>query len=135
MLRVLVGLFLVAHGLVTFGIWAAPVTEQAPFNPSHSWLLGDARTLALALAVVAAVAFVATGGGLLAQQDWWAVAGIVAGAVAVALMALYFNPWLSAGLLISALILYAGAQALSRVRGTPSGLGKPGCAEPLPILR
>jgi hypothetical protein len=114
MLRVLLGLLVVAHGLVTFGIWAAPVTEQAPFNPSHSWLLGDTRTLALALAVVAAVAFVATGGGLLAQQDWWAVAGIVAGAVAVALMALYFNPWLSAGLLISALILYAGVQALQQ---------------------
>jgi hypothetical protein len=44
MLRVLLGLFVVAHGLVTFGIWAAPVTERAPFNPSHSWLLGNART-------------------------------------------------------------------------------------------
>lgn len=112
MLRVLLGLFVVAHGLVTFGIWAAPVTEKAPFNPSHSWLLGDARTLAVALAVVAAVAFVATGGGLLAQQDWWAAAAVAAGAAAVVLMALYFNPWLSAGILISATVLYAGVQAL-----------------------
>jgi hypothetical protein len=32
----------------------------------------------------------------------------------VALMALYFNPWLSAGILISTLILYAGAQALQQ---------------------
>jgi hypothetical protein len=47
MLRVLLGLFVVAHGLVTFGIWAAPVTDKAPFNPSHSWLLGNARTLAV----------------------------------------------------------------------------------------
>jgi hypothetical protein len=29
-------------------------------------------------------------------------------------MALYFNPWLSAGILISATILYAGAQALQQ---------------------
>jgi hypothetical protein len=112
MLRVLLGLFLVAHGLVTFGIWAAPVTDKAPFNPSHSWLLGDTRTLAIILAVLAAIGFVATGGGLLAQQDWWAAAGIAAGAVAVLLMGLYFNPWLSAGILISVAILYAGAQAL-----------------------
>jgi hypothetical protein len=34
--------------------------------------------------------------------------------VAVLLMALYFTPWLSAGILISAAILYAGAQALQQ---------------------
>jgi hypothetical protein len=114
MLRVLLGLFVVAHGLVTFGIWAAPVPEKAPFNPSRSWLLGDTRTLAVALAVVAAVAFVVAGGGVLAQQGWWADAAVAAGAVAVVLMGLYFNPWLSAGILISAAILYAGAQALQQ---------------------
>jgi hypothetical protein len=114
MLRVLLGLFIVAHGLVTFGMWAAPVTERAPFNPNHSWLLGDTRTLALALAVLAAVAFVVSGGGFLAHQDWWAAAAVAAGAVAVLLMALYFNPWLSAGILISATILYAGVQALQQ---------------------
>jgi hypothetical protein len=112
--RVLLGLFVVAHGLVTFGIWAAPVTDKAPFNPSRSWLLGDTRTLAVALAVVAAIAFVVSGSGFLAQQDWWAVAAVAAGAVAVLLMALYFTPWLSAGILISAAILYAGAQALQQ---------------------
>jgi hypothetical protein len=112
--RVLLGLFVVAHGLVTFGIWAAPVTDKAPFNPSRSWLLGDTRTLAVALAVVAAIAFVVSGTGFLAQQDWWAVAAVAAGAVAVVLMALYFNPWLSAGILISAAILYAGAQAVQQ---------------------
>jgi hypothetical protein len=114
MLRVLIGLLLVAHGLITFGIWAAPVPEKAPFNPNQSWLLGDTRTLAIALAVLAAIAFVVTGGGFLAQQDWWALAAVAAGAVAVLLMALYFNPWLSAGILISAAILYAGVQALQQ---------------------
>jgi hypothetical protein len=114
MLRILLGLFVIAHGLITFGIWAAPVAEKAPFNPSHSWLLGDTRTLAFAMAVLAAMAFVVTGGGFLAQQDWWAAAAVAAGVVAVALMALYFNPWLSAGILISAVILYAGVQALQQ---------------------
>jgi hypothetical protein len=64
--------------------------------------------------VVAAIAFVATEGGFLAQQDWWAVAGVAAATVAIVLMALYFNPWLSAGILISAAILYAGIQALQQ---------------------
>jgi hypothetical protein len=114
MLRMLLGLFIVAHGLVTFGMWAAPVTDKAPFNPSHSWLLGDTRTLAVALAVLAAIAFLVTGGGFLAQQDWWAAAAVAAGAASVLLMALYFNRWLSAGILISATILYAGAQALQQ---------------------
>jgi hypothetical protein len=114
MIRTLLGMFVIAHGLVTFEIWAAPVTEQAPFNPSHSWLLGDTRTLAVALAVVAAIAFVVTGGGFLANQDWWALAAVAAGAVAVLLMALYFTPWLSAGILISTVILYAGVQALQQ---------------------
>jgi hypothetical protein len=114
MIRILLGLFVVAHGLITFGMWAAPVTEQAPFNPNHSWLLGDTRPLALALAVLAAIAFVVTGGGFLTNQDWWGAAAVAAGAVAVVLMALYFNPWLSAGILISAVILYAGVQALQQ---------------------
>jgi hypothetical protein len=97
-----VGLFVIAHGLITFAIWTAPVTERAPFNPSHSWLLGDTRTLALILAVIAAIHFVATGGGYLAQQDWWAGAAVVSGAVAVIMMALFFNPSLLAGIAISA---------------------------------
>jgi hypothetical protein len=112
MLRVLMGLFVIAHGLVTFAIWTAPVTETAPFNPSHSWVLGDIRTLAIILAAVTAIGFVATGGGYLAQQDWWAGAAVASGAVAVILMALFFNPWLLAGVAISAGILYAGIQAL-----------------------
>jgi hypothetical protein len=57
---------------------------------------------------------VRNGGGFLAHQDWWALAALAAGAVAVLLMALYFTPWLSAGILISAAILYAGAQALQQ---------------------
>jgi divalent metal cation (Fe/Co/Zn/Cd) transporter len=50
----------------------------------------------------------------LAQQDWWAAAAVAAGAVAVLLMGLYFNPWLLAGILISAAILYAGVHALQQ---------------------
>src|SRR5215216_1912056 len=58
--------------------------------------------------LVAAAGFVLAGVGVIADQAWWAVTGVGAGVVALLLMTLYFNPWLLAGIAISAGILYAG---------------------------
>jgi hypothetical protein len=112
MIRVLLGAFIVAHGLVTAAMWASPPRATDPFRATHSWLLGDARPLAVVVALVAAAGFVLAGVGVSADQAWWAVSGIGAGAVALLLMVLFFNPWLLAGIAISAGILYAGVQAL-----------------------
>jgi hypothetical protein len=112
MLRVLLGAFIVAHGLLTAFIWLSPAKADAPFRATHSWLLGEARPLAVVIALVAAAGFVLAGVGVIADQAWWAVTGIGAGAVALLLMTLFFNPWLLAGITISAGILYAGFQAL-----------------------
>jgi hypothetical protein len=112
MIRVLLGAFIVAHGLLTALIWVSPAKADAPFRTTHSWLVGDARPLAVVLALVAAAGFVLAGIGFIGQQAWWAFTGIGAGVVALLLMALYFNPWLLAGIAISAGILYAGIQAL-----------------------
>jgi hypothetical protein len=112
MLRVLLGAFIVAHGLLTAFIWASPPRATDPFRATHSWLLGDARLLAVVVALVAAAGFVLAGVGVIADQAWWAFAGVSAGVVALLLMALFFNPWLLAGIAISAGILYAGFQAL-----------------------
>lgn len=114
MVRVLVGGFIIAHGLVTVAMWATPAKGGEPFRATHSWLLGDVRSLAVALALVAALGFVLAGVGFLAHQDWWAVFGIGAGAVALVLMGLYFNPWLLAGIAISGGVLYAGIQAVQQ---------------------
>jgi hypothetical protein len=111
-IRVLLGTFIVAHGLLTAFIWVSPAKADAPFQATHSWLVGDARPLAVVIALVAAAGFVLTGAGFIADQAWWAVIGIGAGAVALLLMTLFFNPWLLAGIAISAGILYAGFQAL-----------------------
>jgi hypothetical protein len=112
MLRVLLGAFIVAHGLFTAFIWISPARADAPFRATHFWLLGEARPLAVVVALVAAAGFVLAGVGVIADQAWWAVTGIGAGAVALLLMTLFFNPWLLAGIAISAGILYAGFQAL-----------------------
>jgi hypothetical protein len=112
MLRVLFGAFIVAHGLLTAFIWISPAKADAPFRATRSWLLGEARPLAVVVALVAAAGFVLAGVGVIADQAWWAVSGIGAGAVALRLMTLFFNPWLLAGIAISVAILYAGFQAL-----------------------
>jgi hypothetical protein len=111
-IRILLGAFIVAHGLLTAFIWASPPKADAPFRATHSWLLGEARPLAMVAALVAAAGFVLAGVGLLADQAWWAFTGVGAAAVALLLMVVFFNPWLLAGITISAGILYAGFQAL-----------------------
>ena len=112
MIRVLLGVVIVAHGLLTALIWLSPPKADAPFRATHSWLIGDARSLAIVIALVAAAGFVLAGVGIIADQAWWAVTGIGAGAVALLLMTLFFNPWLLAGITINAEILYVGFQAL-----------------------
>jgi hypothetical protein len=61
MLRVLLGAFIVAHGLLTAFIWLSPAKADAPFRATHSWLLGEARPLAVVVALVAAAAFMLAG--------------------------------------------------------------------------
>lgn len=112
MIRVLLGVFIVAHGLLTALIWLSPTKADAPFRATHSWLIGDARPLAIVIALVAAAGFVLAGVGIIADQAWWAVTRVGAGVVALLLMTLFFNPWLLAGIAISAGILSAGFQAL-----------------------
>jgi hypothetical protein len=114
MFRLVMGAFIIAHGLVTAAIWSAPATDAAPFNPAHSWLLGDARPVAVAIALFAASAFLATGVGVAAHQGWWPAPAVIAGVAAVVLMSVYFNAWLVGGLAISVAILTAGSWALAR---------------------
>jgi hypothetical protein len=47
------------------------------------WILGDVRSVAMALALVAAFGFVLGAVGFPAHQGWWGLFGIGAGAVAL----------------------------------------------------
>ena len=87
--------FLIAHALVHLTIWLMPKLsdQKAPFDPDHSWLLGDQKTVAVLLAVTAAVLLTAGGLGLWAQADWWQSVAAIGLAVSFGLMVVYFNPW------------------------------------------
>jgi hypothetical protein len=80
MLRILLIGFLIAHGGVHVAIWAPKYDpDKAPFDASHSWLLGSQRLLAQVLAFVAAALLVLAGIALWAHGGWWrptAVAGL-----------------------------------------------------------
>lgn len=92
--------FLVAHGVVHIGVWAMPKPadgKEPPFDSTHSWLLGDARKLAISLAVVSAALFAITALGLFGRADWWRAMAVVASGVSLGLMTLFFNPWLFVG--------------------------------------
>ena len=112
-MRTLVGLFLVAHGLVTAGIWGpripvAPEGEVKPPDPSHSWILGDVRGFSLAFGVAVGFVLVIAGIGYLTEAAWWPPVAVGAGAASLLLFVTFFTPWWVAGIAIS-LALVVGA--------------------------
>jgi hypothetical protein len=94
MWRVLSIGFLIAHGFVHVAIWAPKYDpEKAQFDASHSWLIGDKRTLAQILAFAAAAILVAAGIGLWAHGEWWRPTTVVGLSISAALLLLYFYRW------------------------------------------
>lgn len=104
-MKVVLGIFLIVHGLIHIAIWAAPTTESGPMRPAHSWLLGEVRPLALTLALVAGVALAAAGVGYLTGGAWWPWAAIIGAGVSALLMAVTFTPWWLAGLAIDLAVM------------------------------
>lgn len=124
MLRILFGIFFVLHGLVHllyFG-QSARYFELQPGMvwPDGSWafsrLLGNAitRNIASILLILAAVAFVAGGAGLLLKQTWWQTAVVSAAVLSSVLYILFWDGILQSldnkggvGILINLAILIA----------------------------
>jgi hypothetical protein len=103
-LNVLLGVLLIAHGLVHVAVWLAPQDDGAPFDPGHSWLIGDARSLARGLAGAGCATFVLA--GLLFAFDLSGGAQVAAAgaALSLALVVLTFNRWLSGAIAINVAI-------------------------------
>lgn len=116
MLRNMIGLLVLAHGLVTVAIWVPDphtVRPVPPMDTGHSWLLGEARALSLALAVIAGISIVVVGLAFLAGAAWWPPAAIGAGALSLVLFWLFFTPWWLVAIAISSTLVIAGARELA----------------------
>lgn len=118
MLGALFTVFLIAHGAVHVIMFALPydakAKEDLPFNPADSWLIGEAQTPGLGLAVIVAAAFVVAAVGFAMRASWWEEAIIVAAVSSLTLLLLFFDVWWTAGYLISLTL----AVAAWRLQGT-----------------
>jgi hypothetical protein len=123
----LLAAFLIAHGAVHLAVWLPPsptdAERQAPFAPDHSAVLTRTRIpqdashlVAVRLAGAATVAYVVAGLAVALGSGWAAALAAVAALVALVLKILFFNPWLSLGILIDAAVLS------SALMGWPIGL-------------
>jgi hypothetical protein len=113
----LVAAFLIAHGVLHLAVWLPPPPQaqgQAPFAPDHSALLTRTRVpraaahrLAVRLAGATTVAYGAAGLAVALGSGWAAGLAATAAVVGLSLKALYFNRWLSLGVLLDAVVLSA----------------------------
>jgi hypothetical protein len=101
LLRIIVGVFIVLHGLVHM-LYAGQSQrffelQSGMVWPDGSWafskLLGDETTrfLATICCVLAAVGFVAGGAGLLAKQDFWRPVVVGSAAFSSAIIVLFWD--------------------------------------------
>jgi len=120
-MKLLVALFLVAHGLI-HASWLSPAPATAggpawPFAFADSWLVtrlgldgGSVRILGTALVLATVVLLVAAGlatMGWLVPAGWWTPL-VVGGSVAsLATLTLFFHPWLVLGFAIDVVLLWA----------------------------
>ncbi len=101
MLRFLIGVFIVLHGLVH--LWYVTLSQRlVEFQPEMGWsgeswllspLLGDAatRSLATVLYGLATLGFVIGGIGVLVQQAWWRPVVIGSAAFSSAIIILFWD--------------------------------------------
>jgi hypothetical protein len=120
-MNLLVGLLLLAHGLIHLSYVAPAPSPGAgrpewPFDMAKSWLVtnlgmsaGLIRPLGTLLVVVVAVTLGAAGLatlGVLVPQEWWKTL-VIAGAVLSAVtLAIFFHLWIVLGIVIDGVLLY-----------------------------
>ncbi len=122
MTRILIGVFLMVHGLVHAGLAAAPIPKDASSrpgsfftHPSRSWVLrrlrissGGVRAIGWLLVVMTSLGFVLAG---LAALGVPLLAGAIAPLVvcsailSLVLVVVFWHPWLTLGALIDLAIL------------------------------
>jgi hypothetical protein len=113
--------FLLAHAAIHIGFISPrpPVTAGGPawpFDVGHSWILGPlgvdaetSRVLAIALIAVILGGFALAGLAAIgiAPAVLWPIAVTIGGVASIAVLALFFHPWLVLGVAIDVVLLWA----------------------------
>ena len=123
-MKIIIALFLIAHGLVHAGLAAAPNpndTEAKPgaffTSPERSWLLPQlglnaaaVQWIGIILVAVATLGFVLAGLGVFGVPglaEIWRTMAVISAAVSLLLLVLFWHPWIIVGALIDIGILIA----------------------------
>jgi hypothetical protein len=111
--RLLIGGFLIAHGLV-HGLYFVSPNEDDPkwaFYLDRSWLLSrlgiEPRSVGTVLCVVVIAALVLSGFSLLFGWGVWRLFAVAGAAVGLVLFGLFWHRWLWIGTLLNTAILVA----------------------------
>ena len=124
MLKTIIALFLIVHGLVHAGLAAAPNPNDPDAKPgafftsiNRSWLLPQlglnaaaVQWIGIILVVFATLGFVLAGLGVFGVSgltDIWRTVAVVSACVSLLLLALFWHPWLIVGVLIDVGLLIA----------------------------
>ncbi|HVM08133.1 MAG TPA: hypothetical protein VM345_06715 [Acidimicrobiales bacterium] len=121
MVRTVVVLFLLAHGLLHPLMYAMPVKADAsapPFDVHRSWMLRAAHVSApvafsasVWLAWITGLLFVFAGAALLGGGAAWTAAATAGAVVGLVLKLGWFHPWLTVGVALDVGVLVAVAAA------------------------
>lgn len=123
-MKIIIALFLIAHGLVHAGLAAAPnpdVPDSKPgaffTSPERSWLLpkiglseAAVRWVGIILVAVATLGFVLAGLGIFGIPGLsaiWRTVAVISASVSLLLLVLFWHLWLIVGVLIDIAILVA----------------------------
>lgn len=122
MIRILIGIFLIAHGLVHSGLAAAPIPNDPNSTPgafftdaTRSWFLtgiglnaSAIRITGIVLVALATLSFIAAGLGVFGVPGFdsiWRTITVVSAGLSLLLLAVFWHPWLIVGVLLNTSIL------------------------------
>jgi hypothetical protein len=120
-MRYLLGLFLVGHALIHFS-YLTPAPPQTaggpewPFAMSKSWLVANlgmsadlVRPIGIVLIAITVICMVGAGlaaAGLIIGEEWWQPLVVTGALASLAVLGIFFHPWIVIGLAIDAILLF-----------------------------
>ena len=123
-MKTVLGIFIIAHGLVHSILAAAPNPSDTEAKPGafftaadRSWLLpklglspGGIQWVGIVLVALSTVGFVVTGLGILGIGDIgvvWRLVAMISAPLSLLLLIIFWHPWLTVGVVINMLLLIA----------------------------